>query len=58
MTMIVVRVLDSAGNVFARCDVADNDEALALVAEWVLDGFRVEVVPVVPLATYSRLIQP
>jgi len=46
--MIRIRVRDTAGNVFAQTDVADNDDAFALVAEWVLDGFRVEVVPFVP----------
>jgi hypothetical protein len=45
--MIRVRVFNTSHNVFALMNVEENDEAFKLVEEWVLDGFRVEIIPIV-----------
>jgi hypothetical protein len=47
--MIEVRVLDTAGNVFALTGAHDNDQAFDLVRMWVTEGFRVLVIPIVGL---------
>lgn len=50
-----VQVRDSASNVFAFHDCSTTEEAIAFSATFIADGFRVEIVPVVPTPTVARL---
>ena len=45
--MIRVSVRDTANNGFAWGEYETTDQAIAAVSEWVQDGFRVLVIPIV-----------
>jgi len=45
--MIRVVVYDTSANVFAYHDVDDLDEAVSIARDWIDDGFKVGVIPLV-----------
>lgn len=46
--MTRVQVRDTAGNVFAYHDCESTNDAIAYASPMIVEGFRVEVIPIVP----------